>query len=96
MKTAIYIEDGIVQLVITPETEFERNALSSFQEKPLGVKLFAGSFYDCRGGWVRQSDYYPSHAVQRNEDRSLILTIRPEKPEVVAHGAGVTSARETP
>ena len=39
MKTAIYIEDGIVQLVITPETKFEKNALSSFEEKPLIVKL---------------------------------------------------------
>jgi hypothetical protein len=72
MKTAIYIEDGVVQLVLTPESEFEKNALSGFRDKPLDVKLFAGVFYDCRGGWVRQKAYY-SNAYGRDEDESLIL-----------------------
>ncbi len=78
MKTAIYIEDGTVQLVITPETKFEKNALTGFEEKPLEVKIFAGSFYDCRGGWVRQKEHYSHFGLQREldqNDRSLILTI---------------------
>jgi hypothetical protein len=62
MKTAIYIEDGVVQLVITPENDFEKAALRSFEDKPMDAKVFAGSFYDCRGGWIRQTN-----------DRSLIL-----------------------
>ena len=78
MKTAIYIEDGIVQLVITPEEEFEKNALSLFREKPLEAKLFLGSFYDCRGGWTRQTalegpNVYGQYG-DRN-DKSLILRI---------------------
>lgn len=77
MKTAIYIEDGVVQLVVTPETEFEKNALSGFRDKPLEAKLFVGQFYDCRGGWVRQKDYYPHSYGERNSDeQSLILTTR--------------------
>lgn len=79
MKTAIYIEDGTVQLVITPETEFEKNALSSFEAKPLEAKVFVGSFYDCRGGWVRQQRHTPQndyiHRSLDNEDRSLILRV---------------------
>ena len=71
MKTAIYIEDGVVQLVITPESEFEKNALSTFNNKPINAKIFSGSFYDCRGGWVRQNTYYSD-----STDRSLILTNR--------------------
>lgn len=78
MKTAIYIEDGIVQLVITPESQFEKNALSTFSDKPLEAKLFSGSFYDCQGGWVRHS--YRSHHELEN-DKSLILTMREQKPE---------------
>lgn len=76
MRTAIYIEDGLVQLVITPETEFEKNALKSFQEKPLDAKLFSGSFYDCRGGWVRQQRFIGDSMYGReeeNNDTSLIL-----------------------
>lgn len=82
MKTAIYIEDGTVQLVITPESEFEKNALSTFRDKPLEAKIFAGSFYDCRGGWVMQSSFYPSDMYRRNhQDQSLILVNRTPKPE---------------
>lgn len=33
MKTAIYIEDGTVQLVLTPENDFEKNALRSLQRR---------------------------------------------------------------
>lgn len=75
MKTAIYIEDGVVQLVITPETEFEKNALTTFQDKPLDAKLFSGSFYDCRGGWVRQKAYYSGYPGAQ-DDQSLILVAR--------------------
>ena len=77
MKTAIYIEDGIVQLVITPESDFEKNALSSFEEKPLEAKIFSGSFYDCRGGWIRQTEYVPNrlHGGTGVNEKSLILRI---------------------
>ena len=75
MKTAIYIEDGVAQLVITPETDFEKNALSSFEERPLEVEIFSGSFYDCRGGWVRQEDHNP-HSVRDLADKSIILRIK--------------------
>ena len=82
MKTAIYIEDGIVQLVITPETEFEKNALSNFQDKPLAATIFAGSFYDCRGGWIRQNNFYQStYGRGDGNDKSLILRISKEKNE---------------
>lgn len=76
MKTAIYIEDGTVQLVITPETEFEKNALTSFEKEPLEVKIHSGSFYDCRGGWVRQKEHYYNHGYGGDaNDKSIILRI---------------------
>jgi len=55
MKTAIYMEDGLLQLVVTPETEFEKKAIKVFGEKPMDAKVYSGSFYACQGGWVRQS-----------------------------------------
>ena len=86
MKTAIYIEDGVVQLVITPESEFEKNAVSTFRDKPLDVKLFSGSFYDCRGGWIRQKGYYQPNYGNYGDgnDKSLILTVREEVGNVSA------------
>ena len=89
MKTAIYIEDGVVQLVITPETEFEKNALTTFRDKPLDAKLYAGSFYDCRGGWIMQTAYHDKRGFYDNyndnhRDSSLILTAREKKEPNIA------------
>ena len=74
MKTAIYIEDGTVQLVITPESEFEKNALASFHTKSFSAKFFGGSFYECSGGWIRQARVYDS-PYGNDTDKSLILRI---------------------
>ena len=77
MKTAIYIEDGVTQLVLTPETEYEENIVKGFGERLNDVKVFNGTFYDCRGGWVRQSAVkHPAFPhTQKDEDRSLILRV---------------------
>ena len=79
MKTAIYIEDGVVQLVLTPENDFEKNALSSFDGKETTTEIFIGGFYDCRGGWIRQNHYFQSRGMggDNSRDNSLILkTVR--------------------
>lgn len=84
MKTAIYIEDGVVQLVLTPESAFEKNAVASFAEKPMSVQVFSGAFYDCRGGWVRMKEHYPelnTYTREQKEDQSIILRIAEPKTE---------------
>jgi hypothetical protein len=75
VKTAIYIEDGTVQLVITPESDFEKDAMRTFGDGPVQAQMFRGTFYDCRGGWVRQSEYNEHrYDLSRDKgDRSLIL-----------------------
>lgn len=80
MKTAIYIEDGTLQLVITPETEHEKSALKILRDKKIEAQLFDGAFYDCRGGWIRQSEYYrPYHsALNEKRDESLIIRVSSE------------------
>lgn len=82
MKTAIYIEDGVVQLVITPESDFEKSALRSFEDKPMEAQVFAGTFYDCRGGWVRQASYFGGGmSYGDSSERSLILRMAATKPD---------------
>ena len=77
MKTAIYIEDGIVQLVLTPQNKWEKDAVKSFKGE-LSVQTFTGSFYDCRGGWIRQNAI-PSW--QKNDDESIMIRIDKKKEE---------------
>jgi hypothetical protein len=77
LKTAIYIEDGLLQVVITPENEFEKRALSTLENKPLEAQIFSGAFYDCRGGWVRQTAYHSNYS---GGDTSLIVRIAGPAP----------------
>lgn len=68
MKTLVLINEGILQLVLTPETDWEHHALHSIGERGEAneVVLKRGSFYECQAGYVRQSE----------TDESLIITTK--------------------
>lgn len=72
MRTALFLEDGVCQIVLTPESAEERRLLGLFQDNKV-LKVYRGSFYDCEGGWVRQGA-----AIDRDED-SLIFVLRKEE-----------------
>lgn len=78
MKTAIYIEDGI-----TPENDFEKYILSENNNSNFNTKIFTGAFYDCRGGWIRQSKHYQYNPQfgDDNREKSLIITCRKENKD---------------
>lgn len=63
MKTAIYIEDGVTQLVLTPETEWERSVIERVEQGTRRLTVSRGQFYNCASGWTRHG----------GSDDSLIL-----------------------
>lgn len=63
MKVAIYISEGTTQLVLTPESDWEKNIVDQISQGPQQAHIYRGSFYECQGGWVR-------HGMSEN---SLIL-----------------------
>ena len=70
MKVAVCIEDGITQLVLMPENEWEKSASKVIEDGKETAVIQRGSFYRCQGGWERQGS---------NND-SLILTVEKETP----------------
>lgn len=64
MKTAIYLEDDRLQVVLTPENKFEKSILEAIGDHE-SVKILRGSFYACQGGWTRH----------RTEDESIMLVL---------------------
>jgi hypothetical protein len=76
MKSAIYIEEGVTQVVLTPENEWERNSLKMIKNAG-DLQIFEGGFYECQGGWYRHS-----RGTGYNES-SLILRVNKAKPETV-------------
>ena len=74
MKTAIYIEDGRTQLVLTPDNDVDNKVLKSIEELK-NIKVYRGSFYGCQGGWSRWREKRWSNVYggTDNDDDSLII-----------------------
>lgn len=77
MTTAIFIQDGIVQLVLTPETEWEKSAMKMLADGSHSVTVKRGSFYECRGGYTRHEfgQFGGLYSQRDNKDDSLILRV---------------------
>ncbi len=54
MKIALYIEDGLEQIVLTPETDTEKGIVGKLHDGSRTLEIHKGTFYRCQGGWVRQ------------------------------------------
>lgn len=55
MKIALYIEDGLEQIVLTPEGDTEKGILNKIHDGTRSIGIRKGGFYECQGGWVRQN-----------------------------------------
>lgn len=83
MKCAIVISDGLKQIMFTPETQTEREALKLITiEDNISVDIKTGSFYDnmpnsASGYCVRESNGGYLRAYSCEE--SLMLVLRPNK-----------------
>ena len=73
MKTQILIEDGVTQIVLTPETDFETTALAAIKDGETVVAAHRGEFAMCQGGYLREFDRRPN-------TRSLVLVVKPPVP----------------
>ena len=84
MKIALYIEDSLEQIVLTPESDTERSILSKLQDGTRQLKVYRGEFYPCRGGWSRwrreYTNYGGSFSPDFREDDSTIIVLRPPEP----------------
>lgn len=85
MKIALYIEDGLEQIVLTPESETERGILGKLHDGTRELAIKRGQFYDCRGGWKRHADTYPQYAqygerVDKDDSTMIVLTVKDAPP----------------
>ena len=83
MKIALYIEDGLEQIVLTPEIETERAILGKLSSDERELSVYRGGFYACAAGWVRHTlvSSGPYGSIARGE--STIIVLR-EKPPLTA------------
>lgn len=82
MKTAIYIAEGVVQLVLTAESAFEKSVLGMLEEGKRDIGIYRGAFYGCQGGWVRWKKDNFSPFSNGGQDDSLIFRLDRATPDL--------------
>jgi hypothetical protein len=84
MKIALYVEDGLEQIVLTPTSETEKAILEKIHDDTRELSIKRGEFYGCQSGWVRQKKQYPHYSFAgdepNDESTMIILRLRPVAP----------------
>lgn len=75
MKIALYIEDGLEQIVLTPQSDTEKAILGKLHDGSRNLGVCKGQFYACQGGWVRHRDGVAD---------STMIVLRPTEPKTIA------------
>lgn len=81
MKIALYIEDGLEQIVLTPESDTEDGILGKLHDGTRDLSIKSGEFYGCQGGYTRHKKQYnsPYYSDQPN-DKSTMIVLRLKAP----------------
>lgn len=80
MKIALYIEDGLEQIVLTPDSETEKGILNKIHDGSRELQIERGAFYGCRGGWTRWKQSYGNLYGDQPEDESTMIVLRVKPP----------------
>ena len=82
MKIALYVEDGLEQIVLTPESETEQGILGKLHDGSRDLSIKRGEFYACQGGWTRhRKTYHSPYYSDPPNDESTMIVLRAKPPE---------------
>ena len=84
MKIALYMEDGLEQIVLTPENETEEGILGKVHDDSREMSIKRGEFYGCQGGWTRWKKKYtqsPYYSDEPNDESTIIVLRRKTEPK---------------
>ena len=75
MKIALFIDEGVTQLILTPETERENDVIQELEKGTLESTIRVGNFYECQAGFVRRMHYGLNYD-REQPVKSLMLVMR--------------------
>ncbi len=73
MKIALYIDSGLEQIVLTPQTDTEHALLKRLHDGTRDFSIHRGGFYECSGGWVR-------HGEEEYQSTLIVMRPQPDRP----------------
>ena len=87
MRIALYIEEGVEQIVLTPESDTERGIIGKLHCADRDLSIKQGSFYECQGGWVRQGKGEDSTFIVLRAKASVFVTLQERTEQLAAERA---------
>jgi hypothetical protein len=81
MKIALYVEDGLEQIILTPVTDTETALLDKLHDGSRRFELHRGGFYPCMGGWMRHRLRTSVDGYDPGPDNSTMIVLRPVDEE---------------
>lgn len=98
MKTAILLDHGVKQVMLTPETENEKQALKMISvEDNIHTVIKEGNFYDGAQGEIFGVDVYHcqgGYMRAKNDENSVMFVLTPKPPLDPINTSGSGSPRE--
>ena len=64
MRTTVLIEDGIIQIVLSPEGEYEKAVLKFLDERKAELKVDRGTVYKSMSGHLLMDYDYPAEGLR--------------------------------
>lgn len=83
MKIALYIEDGLEQIVLTPDSATEKAILDKIHDGSRALAIRRGAFYGCRGGWTRWKQGGAYNAFVDDESTMIVLSMNPRVEQTI-------------
>lgn len=77
MKSALYIENNISQIILTPENDIEKQILLLIENRKVDSTLKIGSFGKCQGGWTRY--YHHTYGKFSDSDIDSLMIVMESK-----------------
>jgi len=71
MEITLVSKNQVNQIVLTPESEYEKNILKLIDNSNIQTTLRTGNFSQCQGGWIRE---YP----HSDHEYSLMIVLKPK------------------
>ena len=81
MRDALYLQDGLEQIVLTPESDTEKSILGKLHDGDRVLSIKRGSFFKCQGGWMRHGIHSRGmYGNDENDDSTMLVLDRVEQP----------------
>jgi hypothetical protein len=79
MRISTFMKENRIQIVLTPESEYEQKTLEYLHDAKWVSSIYKGQFTDVRGGWTMYSP--EGYRGKDNDSTIIVIDKKVEEPQ---------------